>query len=590
MLDRPGLPEHLRALTSHHVLDVEADLVTRMIDRAETPAAARAAAPELAAQLLDGLDVTQRQVVAAVTGDARLVVVEGAAGAGKTTTLAAARTAIEADRHRLTVVTPTRKAAQVAARQLGTPAFSAAWLAHQHGWRWDSDGRWTHLTPGDYDRERRGRRSQYLGPRADAELHPGDVLLVDEAGMLDQDTARALLHIADEHDARLVLVGDRHQLPAVGRGGVLDLAARYADPDAHVELATVHRFIDPDYATLSLAMRTGADPERVFDTLLDKELVLVYPSEVERTDALANETATAIRDGHQVRVLADTNDQVTQLNTAIRERLVATGHVDDARTVTTWAGQRLGAGDVVVTRRNDPTLDVANRESWTVTHISLAGELTVKGERGHRTLPAEYAHRHVQLGYAGTVHTAQGETTDTAHLALSEHTGAASAYVGMTRGRDTNTVHIVADTIDQARQKWVETFSRDRADLGPAVAAQRATVEADRYALQRPLAEAFADLRAAWTVEADTHAHLTRILSDRDQLREFIAVKAEREASLAPLDAARERAQQDAMRGRQQADRLEQLVATLTTRLRRPTDPAMGGTAPRGPRHRTHGA
>ncbi len=60
---------------------------------------------------------------------------------------------------------------------------------------------------------------------------PGDLLLVDEAGMLDQDTARALLTIADEAGARVAFVGDRHQLPAVGRGGVLDHAAGWAPPD-----------------------------------------------------------------------------------------------------------------------------------------------------------------------------------------------------------------------------------------------------------------------------------------------------------------------------------------------------------------------
>ena len=63
-------------------------------------------------------------------------------------------------------------------------------------------------------------------------LLPGDLLLVDEAGMLDQDTARALLTIADETGARVAFVGDRHQLPAVGRGGVLDHAARWARPEA----------------------------------------------------------------------------------------------------------------------------------------------------------------------------------------------------------------------------------------------------------------------------------------------------------------------------------------------------------------------
>ena len=145
-----------------------------------------------------------------MTGRSGLLVVEGAAGAGKTNTLEGARRLLEHQGHRLVVVTPTLKAAQVAAQELGTRAFSAAWLAHQYGFRWDDDGRWT-------------RETIHRLHRA-AWLRPGDVLLVDEAGMLDQDTALALLTIADERRARVVLMGDRHQLPAVGRGGVLDLA------------------------------------------------------------------------------------------------------------------------------------------------------------------------------------------------------------------------------------------------------------------------------------------------------------------------------------------------------------------------------
>ena len=84
----------------------------------------------------------------------------------------------------------------------------------------------------------------------------GDILLVDEAGMLDQDTALALVTIADEARARVVLVGDRHQLPAVGRGGVLDHACEIAPANARFSLDVVHRFEDPEYADLSLLMRT----------------------------------------------------------------------------------------------------------------------------------------------------------------------------------------------------------------------------------------------------------------------------------------------------------------------------------------------
>ena len=64
--------------------------------------------------------------------------------------------------------------------------------------------------------------------------------------MLDQDTARALLTVADECQARLALLGDRHQLAAVGRGGVLDLAAGQVDPAACLTLESVHRFTRTD--------------------------------------------------------------------------------------------------------------------------------------------------------------------------------------------------------------------------------------------------------------------------------------------------------------------------------------------------------
>ena len=52
---------------------------------------------------------------------------------------------------RTRVVAPTKKAAQVAGEALGIPADSAAALVHAHGFRWNADGVWTRLTPGDTD-------------------------------------------------------------------------------------------------------------------------------------------------------------------------------------------------------------------------------------------------------------------------------------------------------------------------------------------------------------------------------------------------------------------------------------------------------
>jgi exodeoxyribonuclease V alpha subunit len=307
LLPRDDVPEHIRSLTSPEVLVVEADIVARLIDRSDLPALADLDG----ASWTGGLDVAQRSAVASLAGNASLLVVEGAAGAGKTKTLAATQALLAHGGHQMVVVAPTLKAATVAGREIGANAFSAAWLAHQHGWRWDQDGHWTR---------------EPSTPVPAAVLRPGDLLLVDEAGMLDQDTARALLIIADETHARVALVGDRHQLPAVGRGGVLDLAARWARPEAVVPLDVVHRFADPEYAALSLAMRAGERVGEVFDDLVRHEQIRLYPTEAERNQALADLAAGSAITGHTgqtgVLVMADTRDQVAVLNGAIRRRRV----------------------------------------------------------------------------------------------------------------------------------------------------------------------------------------------------------------------------------------------------------------------------
>jgi hypothetical protein len=126
-----------------------------------------------------------------------------------------------------------------------------------------------------------------------------------------------------------------------------------------------------------------------------------------------------------------------------------------------------------------------------VAGVDRDGTVTVTGRDGERILPADYARKYVELAYATTVYGAQGETSNIAHLVIGEHTGAAAAYVGMTRGREHNTAHLVVETMVEARQQWLDVFARDRADLGPANAARLAGDEADRYGSHPPLERAF---------------------------------------------------------------------------------------------------
>lgn len=454
LLTRDDVPEHVRALTSAQVLNVEHELMARMARRAQAPA--RFA--RLHWSTRDRLDPGQARVVSGLAGDAQLLVIEGAAGAGKTTTLAAARQLLAVRGRRLVVTTPTMKAAEVAGRETGADGHSAAWFIYQHGWRWDDDGHWQRF-PGN--------------PPLGAQLRPGDLLLVDEAGMLDQDTALALLTIADESGARIAFMGDRHQLPAVGRGGVLDLATTWAHPTSILNMDRVHRFADPVDAAISLKMRSGTDPGLVFDALRRRGRIAIHHSDVERTAALAD--LAAARDDL---VIADSREQVALLNAANRDRRSTRS---GGRSVTTARGEEIGTRDRVATRRNAPTLGVANRQTWTVTRVDDDGSVVVHGRGRDHQLPADYVRDHVELAFATTAYGAQGETVDRAHAVIGESTSAAAAYVGMTRGRHSNVAHLVAENLEDARAQWIDVFGRDRADLGAANARQRAIDNIDRY-------------------------------------------------------------------------------------------------------------
>src|SRR3954471_16196107 len=228
LLERDGAPidapEHVRAWTSRPVLDVEAELTARLAARATidatgagVPHTDRTAAQRNPPPPEGGRtrpvtlpasgrrpDAGQAAAAAVLASRRALVVLEGAAGAGKTTSLSAARALLNQEGRRLMVVNPTLKAAKVAAAELAAAAGSAAWLVFQHGWRWTGDGGWTRLSEGDIDPVTGPRDT---GPSQAAQLRPADLLVVDEAGMLDQDTARALLTVADECRARVALLG-----------------------------------------------------------------------------------------------------------------------------------------------------------------------------------------------------------------------------------------------------------------------------------------------------------------------------------------------------------------------------------------------
>jgi hypothetical protein len=120
-------------------------------------------------------------------------------------------------------------------------------------------------------------------------------------------------------------------------------------------------------------------------------------------------------------MLAPTRELVAELNRRARDHRL--DHSPTSAEVRLADGNRASVGDVVITRRNDRRLRltatdwVKNGDRWTFTQVSKHGDLTVRHTRRRLAvrLPADYVRESTGLGYATTVHAAQGVTADAMH-------------------------------------------------------------------------------------------------------------------------------------------------------------------------------
>ena len=339
-------------------------------------------------------------------------------------------------------------------------------------------------------------------------IEPGQLVVVDEAGMAPTEDLARIEEIARAAGAKLLLVGDDRQLAAVGAGGALRLLGqeleRELDTGGVYELRTVRRFTAEWERDASLALRAG---QVGVLAAYDRHGRLVEGTREEMAAAARAAWVAGHLDGKRPLLTVSSNEEAAVLSAGVREDLIALGlveadgvplgHVDAAGTVA-------GVGDLIATRTNDRTLGepgghfVTNRDVWKIEARGGDGALTVRrqlegGEWGPPvTLPGEYVASHVTLAYASTVHGAQGRTVDAAHCLVDARTDAAGLYVGMTRGRDTNIAYCVTRVAD------VET-ELDPAAAG-AVMDRGEVVQVDRLSLLAGILEAAAPERSATEV------------------------------------------------------------------------------------------
>jgi conjugative relaxase-like TrwC/TraI family protein len=414
------------------------------------------------------LSAEQQALVRRVASSgAGVEVVIGRAGSGKTSALAAAAAAWRAGGVPVLGAAVAARAALAFGEQAGVPAMTVTRLLAA------------------LDKPVAGRS---------AGLARGSVLIVDEAGMLGtRPLARLLAHVRAA-DAKLVLVGDHRQLPELEAGGALCSLARTLGA---IELSQNRRQTDA-WERAALDQLRDGDPTHALQAYEAAGRVQRADNGADARAALAAswwQASTSTTSGvgvgvggpsPQVVMLAVRRTDVDELNLRARIHMRAAGLLTGASLtvpVTLYAERTFTAGDLVIARRNDYRRGLINGQRGIVTAVEPdRGTLTVRIGGRELNVDACYLRNGgLDHGYAFTVHQAQGLTCERAMLLGSDALYREAGYVGLSRGRQRNDLHLVERAVpDDPGQELCHAPRRTGDEVDDALAAVRSALSRSR--------------------------------------------------------------------------------------------------------------
>jgi ATP-dependent exoDNAse (exonuclease V) alpha subunit len=347
------------------------------------------------------------------------------AGAGKTHSLKALRAAAHRARKEVLVLAPTGKAVDEA------------------------------MQDGAGDRGLTVAKALKLIEDTDLRVDRFTVVVVDEASMVGTPELKKLLSYAMAGRAKMVLVGDAYQLaPVRARGGMFEQLC--AELPWAQRLSAVWRQRDRQERDASLALRSahGNRLRKAVGWYRTHGRLHTGDPIAMAADALDAYLADRAR-GKNALLICDTWEVADALNRRLHDTLTTYGP-----SVRGSRDQRIRVGDLIMSRNNDVTIEVRlgtgrrrgdridqvrNGNRWRVAAVDAAAN-RVAAERltdkARVVFDSDYVREHVTLGYAATVHSAQGVTADNSYAILGEGSTRAMLYVAMTRGRDNNQAFI----------------------------------------------------------------------------------------------------------------------------------------------------
>jgi Ti-type conjugative transfer relaxase TraA len=385
------------------------------------------------------LSAEQGRAVEEITAPGDLKALVGVAGSGKSTTLAAMREVWEKEGYTVKGAALAGIAAENL--QVSSGIESRTLASYELAWS-------------------RGRDP----------LSRRDVLVIDEAGMLGTRQLERVLEVAQKAHAKVILCGDPEQLQAIEAGAPFrGITATHGVSELHEVRRQKHQW--QRNATEQLSAGYTADALTAYEK--NGGIVAVEKREDARNALLARwaKDRKLEPQGSQL-ILAYTRDQVSELNSQVRALRAQTKQLGKNETISTESGKReFAVNDRIRFGRNERDLGVKNGSLGTIERIER-GVLQIKldGDAGARVAVDSKFYKHLDYGYATTVHKAQGATVDRTYVLSSAHFDRHTSYVALSRHREAATVFYASDDFggrsgapeSEIRARFMAALSRAR--------------------------------------------------------------------------------------------------------------------------------
>lgn len=203
-------------------------------------------------------------------------------------------------------------------------------------------------------------------------IHGKEVWVIDECSMIGNIAMEKLLSMAQKYQAKVVLLGDVKQLQAISAGRAFQELQKYSTV-TRSDMTEVIRQKTEHMKTI-VAHSTDKRGDEALAVLFEKSTIHELKDGNDRLDRAVHEFVQAKESGRSVVVLAQNNRSREQANRSIREKLVASGKVEQ------------GSGVTVLSHAGIPTVKRLLAENYSAGMIINLNRQIGKLERGTQAL------------------------------------------------------------------------------------------------------------------------------------------------------------------------------------------------------------